>query len=114
MRGENAPSALPCYVPPVTHHLTLGTIGTDVTLRYSRCGILNNNPYVITLLTLCVFNYHTAECIKSLLIRGMRGKMFLLPCYVSLVTHHFDFRHDRRCYCPTLLTLCVFRYHNAE
>jgi hypothetical protein len=30
MLGENAPSALPCYVPPVTHYLILGTIGAAV------------------------------------------------------------------------------------
>ena len=75
MIGKKDPSALPCYVPPVTHYFILGTIGAAV---------------FFTPLTLCAFRYHTTVCVWSLFVRGMIGKKdpSALPCYVPPVTHY--------------------------
>ena len=59
MIGKKAISALPCYVPPATHYLFLGTIGAAV---------------FFLPLTLCAFRYHTADCVKSLFVIVMIGK----------------------------------------
>ena len=74
MIGKNAPSALPCYVPPETHYLFSGTVGAAV--FYSP--------------DLCAFRYHTAGCVKSLFVSGMTGKnaSSALPCYVPPATHY--------------------------
>jgi hypothetical protein len=74
MIENNAPSALPCYVPPVTHYLFLGTIGA---------------ADIFTPLTLCAFRYHTTECVRNLFVRGTieKNAPSALPCYVPPVSH---------------------------
>ena len=101
MLGKNAPSALPCYVPPVTHYLILGTIGAAV--------------FLIPL-SLCAFRYRTAECVKSLFVRGMIGKNApsALPCYVPPVTHYLILCTIGAAVFLIPLSLWAFRYRTAE